>query len=89
VLALYYGGSFNTSTPSRQSIDAATRAIATKPFPSAESIRKISNLLSELRNDDHAPSSPAYICLIATGVMSTAVLLRYWSPTISDQAEAS
>jgi hypothetical protein len=88
-LALYYAGTFNSSTPSKEAIDNASKTIAASSAPTASRLHKISELLATVVADDHEPSITAYICLFATGIMSAVVLVRYWSPAISEQTEES
>lgn len=87
-LALFYSGSFDaTLPPSKGDINNASKVIAPGATPTASRLRSISELLTKIADDDHPPSYGGYICLAATGLMSTLVLVRYWSPTISESTE--
>ena len=86
VLALYYAGTFNASPPSQSAIKSASHTSATK-FSQAQ-IDNMSSILSRIGDDEHSPTETAWICLIATGILSTAVMVRFWSPAISEARES-
>ena len=90
VFALYFSGTFDTtSTPSKSYIVSMEKSIEGATSLGTQEVHSISGLLTTIATNDHPPSGVAYISFAVTGIIVMAILLRYWSPAISEQAEQS
>jgi hypothetical protein len=88
VFALYFGGSFDTTAPpSKWQIQTADKGLVATAPPAPSQTNKVSTLLAIMAEDNHEPSNTAYISLGLTGLISLFMMLRFWSPAISDDNE--